>query len=286
MEVATFPRIQEILESLGPSIERSVTPLITSQAARILGEVRAGNTLIRDDVNDVRAMQFDIFKRLEVFESVWSTLSRPERQSIGYVLQKPGHLREVRGETDELVHRRREVTVAESRRSCPTRIPSSRRWHVSWGPLRSYSEVTESRRHVAGCEDFSLGRVQRRWSLEYFGLRRMLDLAIGISFSYNFGAGGASMSSSITCYPCVDRKRDPVFRIINMLVLFSELGCLHDLPVTETQAIDFMELCVVEMVKLFRHGISSPRAVDAGGSSYMHLFVKNVVSHKEKQLYA
>lgn len=136
--------------------------------------------------------------------------------------------------------------------------------------------------HLPDCPFYSPNMSVRemRWELRYSGLRRLIECAIGLSFSSSFGAGGFSVSPGFTYYPSVDSSKAPVFRILDLMYWF--LWSITGTPEEATEDlamnwVEFIELCVANVMQLYREGKASPKSIDSCGRSAMHHLVQIMV---------
>lgn len=116
--------------------------------------------------------------------------------------------------------------------------------------------------------------------MRYNGLRRLISCAIGLSFSASFGAGGFSLSPNFTYYPSVDSSTSPVFRIFDLLRWLLNLFPGHARGGKEPWTADFLELvdlCVADIILLYRDGKAAPKAIDDRGRSVMHHLTRSQV---------
>ncbi|KAJ0114451.1 hypothetical protein J7T55_010841 [Diaporthe amygdali] len=101
-----------------------------------------------------------------------------------------------------------------------------------------------------------------------------------LSFSTSFGAGGFSLSPKFTYYPSVDSSTAPVFRIFNMLHWFLNLFPWNADGATETWTatfLEFVDLCIADIILLYRDGKAAPKAIDDRGRSVMHHLTQSKV---------
>lgn len=143
------------------------------------------------------------------------------------------------------------------------RIRRFQRKTIVRGSLALSSE-TVTERHLPGCpakQKIKDTGESRSFSLTYTGLRRLLNLAVQLSFTVTSGAGGGSLSPRFTYFPTVDSKTAPAWRMLNLLVDCRLQGHLWDKLASSV---------VSSIIKLFRTKKASPRAVDAGNRSLVY----------------
>lgn len=80
-------------------------------------------------------------------------------------------------------------------------------------------KTTTSQRHLKGCAfaHQSMIATENARRNVYTGLRGLLSVALELSISWTSGAGGFSISPSITVRPIVDEATSPVFRVIMLM---------------------------------------------------------------------
>lgn len=203
--------------------------------------------------------------------------SSEQQVHLGRLLAKPSLLKEYCDDQDhtssynDTISRdssyRSPLTPAERICPCRKRLTRSQKVLVL-GPWRASTEFLDNCDHLPGCIyfDHATKHQTTRWSVGYTGLRRLVNRAVEFSFSYSFGAGGYSLSPNFTYYPCIDRARDPVFRILRLIKVIHR----SSLWPGESSPHDFFELCIAEIVRLYRHGKASPKAVDNDGRGVLH----------------
>lgn len=132
----------------------------------------------------------------------------------------------------------------------------------------SFETVTE--RHLPGCpanQKIIDADQYRSFGLTYTGLRRLLNLAVQVSFSVTSGAGGGSLSPRFTYFPTVNSREAPAWRMLDLLVN-------PWLSVHSRQKL--VPMVVSSIITLFRAKKASPRAVDEENRSLVHLLAECV----------
>lgn len=145
------------------------------------------------------------------------------------------------------------------------------------------SEFSEVQSHLPDCPFRNCGASskQSRWEIRFSGLRRLISCAVGLSFSTSFGAGGFSLSPNFTYYPSVNSSTAPVFRILDLLHWFLVLlpdPCEPRTSPPDQKKIDawagsflkFIDICVENIMVLYRREKAAPRAIDEHGRSVLH----------------
>ena len=154
------------------------------------------------------------------------------------------------------------------------------------------SESSEVQHHLPDCPFRSCvaSAKQSRWEIRFAGLRRLISCAVGLSFSTSFGAGGFSLSPNFTYYPSVNSSTAPVFRILDLLHWFLVLlpdpnpfrTCPPDQKKIEAWAesfLEFIDLCVYNIIFLYTREKAAPRAIDEYGRSVLHHLSRSQVRH-------
>lgn len=136
----------------------------------------------------------------------------------------------------------------------------------------SFETATEW--HLPGCPAKQIIAVRdkrRNFSLTYTGLRRLLNLAVQLSFTVTSGAGGGSFSPGFMYFPTVDSKTAPAWRMLNLLV---DSQAFNDLDMISWEKL--ASSVISSIMTLFRGRKASPRAVNASNRSLVHLLTESV----------
>lgn len=260
--------IVKMHENIAATSTMSVSVLRKDHAqghARMLQELQ----LTRSDVSDLG----DTVKRFDM-----ALRAIPTREELGRLISKPGQLKELcdnMGGIPEGTGSRpprfgSRSTLARRTCICRKRVQRSRQALV-WGPWQASAETSTANKHFPGCVYYvkSADVLSTRWVVAFTGLRGLINRAIEVSFSSSFGAGGCSLSPGFTYYPSIDRRRDPAFRIVGLMSWAGRRIAYSPVP---AQFVEFWELCMVNMVLLYRQGKVSPKAVDLYGRGVLHYF--------------
>ncbi|KAH6838338.1 hypothetical protein B0I37DRAFT_316861 [Chaetomium sp. MPI-CAGE-AT-0009] len=151
--------------------------------------------------------------------------------------------------------------------SCSTRRLRQRR-DRPWGYLTfSFERATEQ--HLPGCPVAQIkgANQMQKLGVRYTGLRRLLKSAVQISFAMQSGAGGWSISPSVTYYPTVDARSAPAFRMIDVL---DKAGRQSGQFLHAQQWGKLTSLTLAKILILFKTGKASPLAVDCRNWSLPH----------------
>ncbi|KAI7785975.1 uncharacterized protein LA080_005636 [Diaporthe eres] len=200
----------------------------------------------------------------------------PTRQELGRLISKPGQLRElcdIAEETPGLTtcqhsNRRPRIDLVRRMCICRKRVIRSRQ-ALLWGPWQALADALTTQDHFPDCVYHVQGAAvsSKRWVVVFKGLQGLIDCAIEVSFSYSFGAGGCSLSPGFNCYPTIDRRRDPAFRIMGL----SSWACSR-MDEKDPSLGEFLEQCLETIALLYRRGKASPKAVDLYGRGVLHYF--------------
>ncbi|RWA13091.1 hypothetical protein EKO27_g2016 [Xylaria grammica] len=109
-------------------------------------------------------------------------------------------------------------------RACLCRSYRKTSYHrSSWGYLSFSFEASNARNHLPSCPFSQFDGETRATSLsvEYSGLKRLVQKAFVLSFVNAYGAGGRSIGPSFTYYPTVDEDTAPAFRVMSIITLYS-----------------------------------------------------------------
>lgn len=135
------------------------------------------------------------------------------------------------------------------------------------------SSETVVEQHMPGCPMAGVPKVNRKKELRitYTGLKRLLNVAVNVSFSMRSGAGGLSISPSFAYRPTVDASTAPAFRMLRLLNNASKEMLLdpHDWQ-------KLVASILTKIIGLFRAGKASPLAVDFENQSLLHYLALSV----------
>lgn len=151
---------------------------------------------------------------------------------------------------------------------------------------RFFHESTTTDDHMSSCHlsEWTVCDRQQSYGIIYHGLIPFLNRAIGLSFSSNYGAGGYSLSPSITYYPSVDRKVAPAFQLVSLLwkgynndaYADAKLGSRGERSAWLASWNHLAQSIYKKIVQLFREGKASPRDVDSRNMSLIHSVIEMV----------
>ena len=149
------------------------------------------------------------------------------------------------------------------------------RGSVMLGPIIINGEATTTVKHMPGCAYAAINQTStsRMVQVSYSGLRSLLSMAVSFSISLNTGAGGVSISPSITVRPVVDRGVSPAFQIINLVA-----RCSWNSKWLETSLqTRVLNLSLQRLSRLYEERKASPYEVDIYGSTLVHSYTKSMV---------
>ncbi|KAI0427057.1 hypothetical protein F5Y09DRAFT_350725 [Xylaria sp. FL1042] len=139
------------------------------------------------------------------------------------------------------------------------------------GPLSASTLSSTCRKHLPECR-FAKGEIvskSKSIRFSYDGLRWLLSRAVDISLSLSTGAGGLSISPTITLRPTVDDTQAPIFRTLAFLILRFERYPRRHLP-NKAIVLQLLEALVHRIVQLYISRRRSPYEVDSKGQSVLH----------------
>jgi hypothetical protein len=145
------------------------------------------------------------------------------------------------------------------------------RKNLNWGSF-IFSLESAMEQHLPGCPLIQASGAEstRKVALTYTGIRRLLNSAVQLSFAMTSGAGGWSISPNFIYYPTVDRTTAPTFRILDLLRR-SRIRLLRDKEALgSTGRFNLESSALASLLRLFRSGKASPRAVDHNNQSLAH----------------
>lgn len=168
--------------------------------------------------------------------------------------------------------------------SCRPRRRIERKLLTHNSLLSLFTESITTEQHLTGCEaGRTTGRTQKReYDLVYNGLKRILNVAIKMSFATHTGAGAWSIAPTFTYYPTVDKYSSPAFRILDIM----SYAC-QDFSVRSSEPRNFhrdsrewsklMAVGLSKLNSLLRQNKISPKVVDDENQSLAH-YAAQVVS--------
>ncbi|KAK0744475.1 hypothetical protein B0T21DRAFT_389806 [Apiosordaria backusii] len=164
---------------------------------------------------------------------------------------------------------------------CRCRLHRQRRQHsYSIGDLGSvYGATTTEYSHISGCPRANAATVTQKWQagVTFTGLGRLCQVAIQITLTAIYGAGGLSISPAFTYYPTVDKSTAPAWQILDLVsdatCYCDEQEILYGIGLRRWEA--FTALALAKILFLFRNRIASPLDVDAANKSLIHWAVWN-----------
>ncbi|KAI1125412.1 hypothetical protein F5Y10DRAFT_284276 [Nemania abortiva] len=144
-----------------------------------------------------------------------------------------------------------------------------------WGSFSFVYGALNTRRHLPGCPFSQIdGETQAtKFTLEFSGLKKVVQKAVVLSFVYTRGAGGGSISPTLTYYPTVDESTAPAFRIVN---LASDM-ISNSSPSSIREVECVLRCCYDNILVLYSKGKASPKDVNSKGESLIHLVAQTVV---------
>ena len=162
------------------------------------------------------------------------------------------------------------------RKPCVCAINKKRKqYRWAWGALQYFSNSSMSE-HASYCPLSLYVPVEQshetRVVMPYLPMKHVTR-AIGLSFIWRSGAGGSSISSSLSTYHIVDAKTSPAFRILGVLHLAAE-ELSQDERFNDEFLINWNILVhqtTTKLESLFRQGHASPSDVCPVNGSLLHL---------------
>lgn len=154
---------------------------------------------------------------------------------------------------------------------CTAHGRRSKRDSTHWGFLLLYHERSGNA-HQPHCP---WAKKTKKFGLGLFGLTKVLQVAIDVSFTLSSGAGGWSLSQNFTYHPTVDCETDPVFLALDHFMAFRHRN--NKLYGFEQENERVMEL-LRGIKQTYTEGRSTPTAVDVFNRTPLHHFF-NHVSH-------
>lgn len=222
---ASIVSIEGKLDSLitDKSLERSLQSL-NANVGHVSEEMHKALSTVPMSTATIMAEVFD--RKLAEMMSHLSTESNAPTNInqgqlvMGRLLSKPRDLKDACDLTSTSVaHTPRPGHLfQQTHRSCDCHTRTVK-YHEAkkFGDFFSIKKGTIQRQHRPGCEFEAdgYGSTAHVRAIAYTGLRWILSRSVELSMSWTSGAGGSSISPSITLRPMVDETRSPAFRIIN-----------------------------------------------------------------------
>ncbi|KAI8628988.1 hypothetical protein F5Y19DRAFT_435768 [Xylariaceae sp. FL1651] len=139
----------------------------------------------------------------------------------------------------------------------------------SWGYFAFSYETSNTKKHLPSCPFSRIdGEMQAtRFTVEYRGLRKLFQTAVGLSFVNTHGAGGRNISPGFAHYPIVDEHTAPAFRVITLaytMLTFNFYSCDSEIVVKAVQC------CYNTVLTLYSERKASPLDISSTGESLMH----------------
>ncbi|GAW19705.1 hypothetical protein ANO14919_091940 [Xylariales sp. No.14919] len=156
-------------------------------------------------------------------------------------------------------------------RACLCRSYRKTSYHRSnWGYLSFSFEASNIRNHLPSCpfSQFNSEMRATNFSVEYSGLKRLVQKAFVLSFVNAYGAGGRSISPVFTYYPTVDKYTAPAFRI--MQLAYSLAYAYSSKPGHIEAAVKALQRCYDSIITLYSRKKASPKDISLDGESLMH----------------
>ncbi|KAK7954745.1 hypothetical protein PG988_015439 [Apiospora saccharicola] len=146
---------------------------------------------------------------------------------------------------------------------CPTPYQSAAGKELAWHRL-NLSTKLETRGHWPSCPMSNVGITNRRAiNLRYSSSASVLQAAINISFAMMSGAGGFSISPSITYHPRVNEQSDTAFRILYLI-----RDCFWVCRPSNKEAV--MVASLRGLTRLFDEKRACPTAITDESNTLMH----------------
>lgn len=133
-------------------------------------------------------------------------------------------------------------------------------------------ETIVEMQHTPDCPSARIARVeiQRKISILYTGLRRILSTAVSASFHLSYGAGGYSISPTFRYFAMVDPEKSPAFRLATVLICY--LWLLENVGTQEEIANHFYS----NLRRIYDAGYASPTDVDEDGNTLENAIAEKV----------
>ncbi|KAK8137556.1 hypothetical protein PG984_003049 [Apiospora sp. TS-2023a] len=171
--------------------------------------------------------------------------------------------RQIEEDPPGTVHNARIASITGRYCICPSPYRFATEKEVRWNRLNLGTKL-EARCHWPSCPMSHTGSKKRRAiNLGYSGSAYILQAAIEITFAMISGAGGFSISPSITYYPRVNGQSDTAFRILKLIG-----ECFQVCQLSNKEA--FMVASLKSLTRLFDEKRAFPTAVTNESNTLMH----------------
>lgn len=128
-------------------------------------------------------------------------------------------------------------------------------------PFGFFSREETRSKHYPGCPLYNDVTVQRRraFGVTYRGLQRLFSAAVSVSVSFDYGAGGVSISPVLRYNPVINEYESPPFLMITLFM--SKYDCCRDDSMKRWVAMR----CVEWINVVYGRRLASPRDVTKNG---------------------
>lgn len=191
---------------------------------------------------------------------------------MGRLMSKPGDLKDACN-ADEVIMKQTDaqprVPLSEDHH-CKCHSRTTKQSTKSFGYFYSIKKVTTEHQHLPGCYFGAFDRITTTYvrGITYTGLQWLLARSLELSMSWTTGAGGSSISPSITVRPVVDENKSPVFRVINIVSSNLEFAIKALDPNTRNyHIIEVLEHSVEAILEIYRGNKCSFYDVNQNGES-------------------
>ncbi|KAI1391873.1 uncharacterized protein F4822DRAFT_107877 [Hypoxylon trugodes] len=284
---------REKLIGIGDSTNTIVTELkatnikldaIDSRGITLETSLQNNQTAIADILRYVREIQSSQSSQDSAGEIFFQRLmSRPDylRGLLNAQSDSPSQPMEQEPRTSPRLHRWRHTIT-----SCDCRYRQQlTREFARWTVFTRFDESIDDFLHERGCHRYSDDPVNQQHTIVVVctALRRLLNIAVGVSLMWKTGAGGASISSGIGYYAVVDKNRSPAFRITQIMGkanwAFSSRQDT-DASYSEAQANcrQIIRAGTKKIQQIFANKASSPTDVCDDGTSLIEGYIQNSIS--------
>lgn len=150
--------------------------------------------------------------------------------------------------------------------------------NLHFGSFYLRDNIVTSKPHEEECPVYVANlKSSRRRTLSLTGIIKSVNSAIIVTFCAKTGAGGLSVSPSLTYFGVVNGNKAPAFRVLNSLLGVAS----YDTPKAHTLL--YFKPVLRKLQEVFSLGRARPTDVDQHGWSLLHLMALQVSRYRNRQ---
>ncbi|KAF5977700.1 hypothetical protein FBULB1_6414 [Fusarium bulbicola] len=236
-----LPSLQTSVDSVAPQINLMIKAHLDTQ----MDEIRASFQRAESAALQRHVQTAELLSHLRVD-------GQNPAQAVCRLTSKPSALYELASSACALPCRKR-------------RLRTQRTFRM--GSLSFKDEAVSHQNHLKDCDFYvEADDYWRERTLRFTGLTGLIGRAVELTLRTTTGAGGFSISPSVSYFAMVDEGNSPAFRVINLLVE-SRLGARWAM---ESYPGPLFESITRKLRSIFRSGRARPTDVNSRGYSLLH----------------